>query len=195
MSNPSSHDASASNQEAASTNEGLEAAALDQVMSGHSDETEHLQTELQEAKEQVLRIQAEMENFRKRMIREVEQQLRFAALPMAQDLLDIVDNLGRALQSGEATGDGASVIAGVRMVHQQFLQVLQKHHCQPIAALGQTFDPHLHQAISQAPSDQYAAGVICFEASTGYKMHDRVIRPSQVIVSTGSASGESHADV
>jgi molecular chaperone GrpE len=66
--------------------------------------------------------------------------------------------------------------------------VLEKHHCKPIPGLGKPFDPNIHQAIAQQPSADYAAGVVMMETSVGYTLHDRVIRPSMVIVSTGSGS-------
>jgi len=146
-----------------------------------------LEHQLVELRERELRAQAELENFRRRMLRDVESQLKFAAMPLVHDLLDVVDNLHRAT---DATAEGAGaegVIAGVRMVQQQLATVLAKHHCRPIESLGQPFDPNIHQAIAQHPSNEYPAGTVMMETSIGFLMHDRVIRPSMVIVSTGPA--------
>jgi len=149
---------------------------------------DELEQQVVELRGRELKAQAELENFRRRITRDVETQLRYAALPMVNDLLEVVDNLHRATESvsGGANADG--VVAGVRLVQQQFANVLAKHHCKPIAGLGKPFDPNVHQAIAQQPSDQYPAGTVMMETSLGYMMHDRVIRPSMVIVSTGPAS-------
>ncbi len=74
------------------------------------------------------------------------------------------------------------------MVLGQLTSVLDKHQCKQIPALGAPFDPNIHQAISQQPSAEYPAGTVAYEASVGYMLHDRVVRPSMVIVSTGSGS-------
>jgi molecular chaperone GrpE len=75
------------------------------------------------------------------------------------------------------------------MVAGQLEGVLQRHHCQKIEAMGQPFDPNLHEAIFQQPSDDHAPNTVVGEAQTGFRLHDRVVRPSQVVVS-GAASGE-----
>ena len=148
-----------------------------------------LQRQLDESRKRELQAQAELENFRKRMIRDSEQQLRFATAPLLRDIIEVLDNLNRALQSAKKDSGGeAGLVEGVTLVHGQLLNALAKHHCVRIEALGQLFDPNLHEAISQAPSDEYDAGVVMLEAAAGYRLHDRVLRPSQVIVSTGKLS-------
>jgi molecular chaperone GrpE len=148
--------------------------------------------ELTEAKAQLLRMQAELDNARKRWRRDAEQQVRFASTALLRDLLEVSDNLKRAIESGageSAAGSASSaLLEGVRMVQQQFQSALAKHHCQAIEALGQPFDPNLHEALAQAPSPEVPAGHVMFESVVGYRLHDRVIRPSQVIVSTGSST-------
>ena len=146
---------------------------------------------LADAQRQVLLAQAELENFRKRMQRESEQQLKYASLPLIRDLLEVIDNLQRATESAEhesATGSGETprqLLDGVKMVLQQLKNALAHHGCQPIEALGQPFDPNIHEAISQMPSQQYAAGLVAHEVGVGYLLHDRVVRPSAVVVSSG----------
>ena len=71
-------------------------------------------------------------------------------------------------------------------MEQQLQSALLQHACEPILAIGKAFDPNLHEAVSQMPSDEYEAGKIVMETAVGYQLHDRVVRPSQVIVSTGS---------
>lgn len=161
-------------------------------------EYERCQQELQAANDRAVRWQAELENFRKRTRREMEEQSRFAALPLLQDLLGVVDDLQRAIEAAEnsaaATPEQTSGLReGVKMVAAHMASVLGKHHCEPIEALGLPFDPHLHEAIGQIPHDQYAAGLVALVARQGYHLHERVVRPAQVLVSLGPAAGSSTA--
>ena len=149
---------------------------------------ETLQEELAAAQDRELRAHAELENFRKRMYRQMEDDRKYAASPLACDLLPVVDNLERAIQAANKTGNAAGLLEGVQLVTQQFQRVLEAHHCKRIAAKGQPFDPGLHQAISQQPSDQQPAGTVLQEAQVGYQLHDRVIRPSLVLVSSGPSN-------
>ncbi len=143
---------------------------------------------LRVAEAEVLRSRAEMENYRKRMQRDSDQQLKFANVPIVRDLLDVIDNLNRALESARGDESNAkALIEGVQMVSQQFTDVLAKHGCKPIQAVGTEFDPNIHQAIAQMPSSEFAAGQVAQQLALGFMLYDRVIRPSQVIVSTGPA--------
>jgi len=147
-----------------------------------------MEQQLAELKDRELKAQAELENFRKRILRDTEQTLKYASLPLVRDVLEVSDNLSRAAEAAQASADTASLLAGVRMVQQQLKGVLEKYNCKPIDALGKPFDPNIHQAIAQSPSNDYPAGSVSLEASVGYMMYDRVIRPSHVIVSTGKAT-------
>jgi molecular chaperone GrpE len=122
------------------------------------------------------------------MLRESDQALKYANLPLVRDLLDIIDNLNRATESARKDTAQAenvqALLSGVEMVSQQFTGVLAKYGCRPIETTGKTFDPNIHQAISQMASEQ-PAGSIAHEVAVGFMLHDRVVRPSCVIVSTG----------
>lgn len=144
-----------------------------------------LEQQVAELRERELKAQAELENFRKRLLRDTESQLKYAAMPMVRDLLDVVDNLHRATESASAAGGAEGLVEGVKLVQQQLATVLARHHCTPIESVGKPFDPNVHQAIAQQPSTQYASGVVMHETSVGFLMHDRVVRPAMVIVSTG----------
>ena len=117
---------------------------------------------------------------------------RYAVLPLVRDLLAVLDNLNRAIEAtltrraSEGVAD-SSLLDGVKLVVSQFEAVLRQHGCTPIETVGQPFDPNQHQAIAQEPSDQYPAGTVTRAAQIGYKLHDRVVRPAQVLVSTGPA--------
>lgn len=145
-----------------------------------------LEQQLSDLKERELKAQAELENFRKRILRDTEQTLKYASLNLVRDMLDVVDNLNRATEAATAAGDKGGLVDGVKMVLQQLTSVLDKYHCKPIPAVGKPFDPNVHQAIAQMPSPEHAAGIVMQETSVGYVLHDRVIRPSMVIVSTGN---------
>jgi molecular chaperone GrpE len=149
-------------------------------------ETDQLREELTQVKERELRTLAEMENMRKRLARDLEQQMRFAHLPLLKDMLDVVDNLKRALDASQPDAAVKQTLhSGVQMVYTQLMGTLDKFHCKPIDATGKPFDPNLHQAIAQLASAEVPAGHVLLEASAGFLLHDRVIRPSQVIVSVG----------
>jgi molecular chaperone GrpE len=169
-------------------NESVDAAFSD-AMDGNpspEDTVAAMEQQLAELKDRELKAQAELENFRKRILRDTEQTLKYASLPLVRDVLEVNDNLSRAAEAAQTSSDSESLLAGVRMVQQQLKGVLEKYNCRAIEALGKTFDPNIHQAIAQAPSTEYPAGTVSLEASVGYMMHDRVIRPSHVIVSTGN---------
>ncbi len=162
-----------------------EKAALEkQAEETPADPIERLETELAQSADRVLRMQAEMENLRNRTSREINDVRRYASMPLLRDLLPVVDNIERAIRAAENTNDAESLIEGFRMVAGQLDSVLAQHNCTLIDALGQPFDPNLHEAISQQPSDEHPAGTVILVTQTGYQLHDRVVRPSQVIVST-----------
>jgi len=150
-------------------------------------QVDDLEAEVAEAKAHVLRAQAELENFRKRIRREQEIEQKYAALPLIGDLLPIVDNLQRAIAAGTGNESAAGVIEGVTMVANQLTATLQKHHCQPIDPVGEAFDPNLHEAIAQHPSADHEPGTVAHVAQIGYRLHDRVIRPAQVVVTSAPA--------
>ena len=149
-------------------------------------ELDQLRADAAAARDQALRAQAELENFRKRMRREMEEDRRYAEQSLLADLLPSLDNIGRAIQAAESNADANSLLAGVKMVAQQLDGVLKNHYCQRIVADGAAFDPHLHQAISMQPRDDLPPGSVVLVAQEGYQLHDRVLRPSQVFVSTTS---------
>jgi molecular chaperone GrpE len=145
-----------------------------------------LEAELANASEHILRTQAELDNFRKRTRREMDERQKFATLPLISDILGVLDNLKLAMQAAEKNEESAGLLEGVKLVNQLFLDVLRKHDCQPIPSLGQPFDPNIHQAISMQASTEFPENHVSFEARVGFQLHDRVIRPAQVFVSTGA---------
>ena len=90
----------------------------------------------------------------------------------------------RAIEAAEKSPHGSGLLDGVKLIAQSLLSVLAKHDCKKIEALGQPFDPAFHEAISQQPSAEHEANTVVLVAQDGYILHDRVVRPAQVIVST-----------
>lgn len=151
------------------------------------EEMDALRREADAANKRVLIAQAESENFRKRMRRDYEDQLKYAAMPLVNDILQVRDNLQRALSAADSNSEVQSLSEGVAMVLKQLDDALAKHGVTPIDNSG-SFDPNVHEAISQMPSPDHEAGTIAHVAATGFMMYDRVVRPSQVVVSTGSGT-------
>lgn len=174
----------------ASTNaemETLNAAAEDSTETPTESEptVESLQAELADAEKRVLMAHADLENFRRRNRREMQDQLRYASLSIMNDVLEAVDNLQRAIDSYETDPNGDGLAEGVKLVSQQISTVLENNGCKKIEAVGQPFDPNLHQALQMQPSDEYEANTVMMDLRAGFRLHDRVVRPSQVFVSTG----------
>jgi molecular chaperone GrpE len=135
-----------------------------------------------------LRGQAELDNFRKRTLKEMEQMRLFQAIPLIRDLLPQLDNLNRAISATAESSSFEDLAEGVKMVAKQFQETISKAGVVEIAAVGEPFDPNLHEAVQQFPSDEHPAMTIIQEVQKGYLLHDRVVRASQVIVSSGPAT-------
>jgi len=158
--------------------------ATSQAASQNAGQSVDLAEKLLEAEKRVLFAQADLENFRKRMRREREDELKYANVPLISDLLPVLDNLQRAIESAEK-GDPQSggILDGVRLVEKQLRETMKKRGCEEIDAAGTPFDPNLHEAILQQPNADVEPGTVLQVTQVGYQMYDRVIRPSQVIVS------------
>ncbi len=144
-----------------------------------------LQREVEELRDQNLRLIAETRNLQQRAARDKAEAVRHAAGDFARDLLVIIDDLERTLDSARSATQVETVADGVRIVHEHFLKILADRHITQIDAEGRPFDPDLHEAVLQQPSDEHPAGTVIQELARGYRMHDRVLRYSRVIVSSG----------
>jgi molecular chaperone GrpE len=144
--------------------------------------------ERDDLKDKWARARAELDNYRKRVQRELEEDRKYAAAPLLQAILPGLDGLQRALKAASAARNADELIAGVEMVVKQFDVALANVGIRPIAAVGQPFDPHLHEAISQRPDAEHPPMTVVEEVERGYLLHDRVVRPSKVVVSSSPSS-------
>ncbi len=140
--------------------------------------------EIAELKDKLLRQHAEMENLRKRTAREITDARKFAVEKFAISLLDVVDNLERAV-AGES-GNEEALREGVTLTLDSWHKVAAKFEMERIDAVGQVFDPHFHEALSKMPSEE-PDGTVIAQHVAGYTLHGRLIRPAKVLVSSGPA--------
>jgi molecular chaperone GrpE len=130
------------------------------------------------------RARADLENYRKRIQKELEEDRKYAALPLLRGILAPLDNLDRAIQAAKRSHNVDELIAGIELVVKQFDSALTNVGATPIQAVGQPFDPNKHEAIQQVPSADHPPMTVVQDAERGYMLHDRVVRPSKVIVSS-----------
>jgi molecular chaperone GrpE len=155
-----------------------------------------LKARVAELEKRNLRLIADARNMQQRAMREKDEALRFAEGEFARELLVVLDDLERTLESAKDGAEVAAIADGARITYEHFIKTLRKHHIQPIEATGKPFDPHLHEALMQQPSDTAPAGTILQEVARGYSMHGRVLRHSRVVVSSGApAPGSTPPDV
>jgi len=136
-------------------------------------------------RDQLLRTLADFDNYRKRLARDHERTKKLAAESVVRDLLPVLDNLERAVDHADAEPD--ALVEGVKMVLGQFRGVLDRHGLKQIPALNKPFDPHVHEAVMQAESDEIPPDHVVQEFEKGYKLGDFVLRPAKVVVSKASS--------
>jgi molecular chaperone GrpE len=161
--------------------------AAEQVLDDLETLRARLQTAEQKADEYLdlaQRTRADFENYQKRIKRDLVEERRYAQAPLAADLLAGMDNLERALAAAQQAGEQGALVQGVAMVHTQLLDTLRRHGITRIEAQGLPFDPNLHQAVMQQPNAQYPPMTVLQVLEQGYLIHERVLRPARVIVST-----------
>ncbi|MCP8616915.1 nucleotide exchange factor GrpE [Salirhabdus salicampi] len=144
-------------------------------------EMEQLQEDNATLQDKLVRTQADFDNFRKRMKKEKEQDLKYKSQSVMTELLPVLDNFERALQT-EQSDNSQGFVEGVEMVYRQLKQALEKEGLEEIATVGEQFDPHLHQAVMQASEADKDDNEVVEELQKGYKLKDRVIRPAMVKV-------------
>lgn len=153
---------------------------------------DQLEKELEEARreaamhlETAQRLQAEFDNYRKRIERDQEDAVKRAGQRILKEMLPVIDNLEHAVAHAEASGESSEIIEGVRMILRQLLDVLAKEGVERIDPKGEPFDPNVHVAVAQVQRKDVPEGTCVEVYECGYRMHGRVLRPASVVVSTG----------
>ncbi|MFI5102450.1 MAG: nucleotide exchange factor GrpE [Terriglobales bacterium] len=158
-------------------------AAAKIVEVGAVSETEKLKAERDALLDRLARLQAEFDNARKRAVREQQEFREFAAADVVKNFLPILDSFERALR---AAGDSSDFRNGVELIYRQFQDVLQKIGVQPIASIGQPFDPRVHEAIEMVDTTEVPDHHVLDELQRGYKYKERLLRPAMVRVARNS---------
>ena len=149
-------------------------------------------------RDRMLRLQADFENFRRRALQERRDMYQYGHENLVKDLLSTVDNLERAIGHARESADGdlEGLLQGVELVQREFLTILAQHSVNEIEALGEPFDPAVHEALAQMPDGSVAPNTVIEVLQKGYQLRDRLLRPSGVIVAKapepdgGGAPGE-----
>ena len=174
-------------QESAPAGQGAEAASVDPV----AEALALLTAERDELKDRMLRTLAEMENLRRRTEREVADARAYAVTNFARDVLNVADNIRRALDSvpadAKATADGAlkGLIDGIELTERDLAKTLERHGVKIVEPQGQKFDPNRHQAMFEVPNPEVPAGTVVQVVQAGYVIGERVLRPALVGVAKG----------
>jgi molecular chaperone GrpE len=146
-----------------------------------------MQADLDRFRDLALRTQADFENYKKRCAREKEDAIKYANTSLLAKLVPIIDNFELGLAAARGESEQSPIVAGMSLVLKQLNDFLVENGLQPIDAVGQKFDPNLHEAIAHEPSDKVPDHVVIRQTRRGYKFKDRLLRPSSVVVSSGPA--------
>ncbi|HWE39257.1 MAG TPA: nucleotide exchange factor GrpE [Isosphaeraceae bacterium] len=150
-----------------------------------ADELAEARRQRDEYLELLQRSRAEFENYRKRAKAQADADRQYAVAALAKDLLEVVDNAARGAEAARVGGGAQGLVEGFEMVLKQLHDTLAKHGVEPIDAKGQPFDPNLHEALAHRPHPEHPEGTVVDELARGYRLRDRVLRPSRVAVSAG----------
>jgi molecular chaperone GrpE len=144
-----------------------------------------LQADLDRFRDLALRSQADFENYKKRCAREKEEAIKYANSALLERLVAIVDNFELGLSAAREEGEKSPIYSGMNLVFKQLNDFLAENGLQPIEAVGEKFDPNVHEAIAHEPSDKFPEETVIRQTRRGYKFKDRLLRPSSVVVSSG----------
>ena len=150
------------------------------------DPTSGLQADLDRFRDLALRSQADFDNYKKRAAREKDEAIKYANSSLLERLIAIVDNFELGLSAAREEGEHSPIFSGMNVVLKQLTDFLADNGLQPIDAAGQKFDPNMHEAIAHEPSTEFPEGVVVRQTRRGYRLKDRLLRPSSVVVSSGA---------
>src|SRR5437016_11220513 len=152
------------------------------------DDTDGLQADLDRFRDLALRSQADFENYKRRSAREKEEAIKYANTSFLEKLVSIVDHFELGLEAARGErGEKSPIYSGMSLVLKQLQDFLAENGLQPIEAVGQKFDPNLHEAIAHEPNNDVPEGAVIRQTRRGYRFKDRLLRPSTVVVSSGPA--------
>lgn len=134
-----------------------------------------------------LRVSAEFENYKKRSAKEINDFRKYANESLLRDLLHVVDNLERALETADTSEGAAGIREGVALTLKDLLKVFERLSVEAVEAMGKPFDPAVHQAVMQQPSAEAPENTVIQELQKGYTIHGRLLRPAMVVVATALA--------
>lgn len=177
-----------SDQQMVEVSEEVEPNHLTEHISALESELEQLRRDVEEARDRYLRVLADFDNYRKRQREEIARQVNLAREELILKLLPIVDNFQRALESAEAQHSYESLVEGVSLTLRQIQDMLAKEGVQPIEAVGEQFNPELHEALIREETDQYPENTVIDELEKGYTMNGKVLRPARVKVAASGGS-------
>jgi molecular chaperone GrpE len=140
-------------------------------------------------KDMALRARADLENFRKRIGQETAEARRYANAALLESLLPILDNFQFGLQAAQSDPSGKNLLEGLKMVAAQLQNFLKDLGVEEINAVGQPFDPNIHEAVAQEPNERVPEGKISSQIRRGFRLRERLLRPASVVVSTGAGKG------
>jgi len=153
-------------------------------------EAEAFKAQALEAREQVLRAQAEMQNIRRRAEQDVEKAHKFALEKFARELVPVIDSLEKAIEAEKELGNASTPLReGVEMTLSMFLNGIKKFNLEQVDPVGQPFDPSLHEAMSMVEAPDTEPNTVIAAMQKGYTLHGRLIRPAMVMVAKGGQSG------
>ncbi|MGV3526823.1 MAG: nucleotide exchange factor GrpE [Candidatus Sericytochromatia bacterium] len=173
-------------QEEEAMDEGDETESAEQVSSVDDSAAQAELLVLKTRNDQLMRIAADFENYKRRQDREKEELAKFAGQQLLTNLLPVIDNFERALQTETKAEELETFVEGVRMIHKQLIDVLKKSGAEPIEAVGQPFNPEFHEAIMSEENDEVPDETVISEFQRGYIMHGRLLRPAIVKISKAS---------
>ncbi|HME89168.1 MAG TPA: nucleotide exchange factor GrpE [Chthoniobacterales bacterium] len=151
------------------------------------DEVASMQADLDRFRDLAMRSQADFENYKKRCAREKDEAIKYANKSLLEKLVSIIDHFELGLEAARGESETSPIYSGMSLVLKQLQDFLAENGLQPIEAVGQKFDPNLHEAIAHEPSNEAPEEVVIRQTRRGYRFKDRLLRPSAVVVSSGPA--------
>jgi molecular chaperone GrpE len=154
-----------------------------------------IEQKAKENHELYMRTYAEMENIKKRGIREREELAKFANESLIKEILPVIDNLRKALSHAQDDNNSEGLVEGIELTLNGLMNTLGKAGLTEVEAVGKPFDPHFHEAVSKQPDDTVPSNHVMMELQKGYLLNGRLIRPSMVVISDGSSNANEHEDI